>query len=338
MIRFLYIKKQGNDNMKFRFRVVTVFMVITLIFMPVKAYAMDENFVQNTVIWREIDSVIRYDNDGFNGYTKYVFDDENGCFYIYLNFTDLRIDSSSNENIKLNFIIENSSESYSFSADKNGIVDEWAKEKVSVSVNFNASCKNQGGKMIAGVELKDKNAKKLTNYVSCYYSCGAEISAELFENFTLDMYVPTTLKSTAEKKTTTKKSTAKKNKESAVSEKNTSDKATKFSVSNTNSSKKTTTKFSASNSTKFDAASQSTGEQSDDEFWENQLSSVAEINEESDVENTKTKMSSSAKAMLAVSVVLLALGVAFVAAGVLKKGKLGGNSEMEETEEGGAND
>lgn len=318
--------------MKFRFRVMTGLMVIALIFLPVKVYAMNESLVQNTVEWREIDSIIQYSNDDFNGYTKYVFDEENGCFYVYLNFTDSRIDSSSNENIKLNFIIENSTESYIFSVDKNGLIDEWAEDKVSVSVNFNASCKNQGGKMIAGIELKDKNARKLTNYVSCYYSCGAEISAELFENFTLDMYVPTTVKTTTQKKTTTKKSTTEKSKKTTVSEKTTAVKTTKFSASNTNSSKKTTTKFSAANTTKFDAVSQNISEQSDEEFWESQLSSVAEIADESDVEKTKTKMSSSAKAMLAVSAVLLAGGAALVLTGALKKGKTSSESDTEESE------
>lgn len=310
--------------MKFRFRVVPFLLALTLIFLPLKAYALEDNLVRNTGMWREIDTVIQYGSDDFSGYTKYICDEENGCFYVYLNFTDYRLNSSINDEIKLNFILRNSDGEYSFSVDKNGLTEEWAHDKVSASVNFDVSYKNQGGKVIAGIELKDKRAEKLTNYIGCYYSCGSEISTELFEDILLDMYVPPAAKTTTEKTTADKSATRKRD---AQNENSTTDKISKFNPSGVKTTSKGTTKFDSRAGTGVDDAV--TASQDDEEFWENELNSAgARSSETGSKDSIKPVLSVQAKILLSVAVVLFVCGMVFVVTGAVKK-----ENKKENTEE-----
>lgn len=225
------------------FSAALVFVSIMLfIFSPFEAFAFDYGLVGSEYAWVDIDELISYnaEENGFDGFSKQLADEDNGCFYVYLNFYDKSLENVDDDSIILTFVVQNSEAQYMLSINRNGFVNtsQECMNAIDIVYNFdNCSAHRCGGEIIAGIKLKNKSAKALTNTVTCIYSGGGYNDSVLFDNAMLDMYVePTTKppKATTERsvRTTTKSS------------KTTTEKTTK--TSGTTAKKVTTTKFSGS--------------------------------------------------------------------------------------------
>lgn len=202
------------------YAVVLITLFIFLLFGGYTAFAIEADKVHSEAKgeWQSIDERIEYsiDADGFNGFLKQYIDEKNGCFYVYFCFNDKRLIDSSDEAVVLSFVVENDESIFRFSVNKDGFINtaQDSIDAIELAYNFgNCSCAGEGGEVFVGFELKDKNARKLKNAVSCIYSGGVNTVSELFSGAVLDMYEePTTTKSTKSEKTTTKASESSKNK------------------------------------------------------------------------------------------------------------------------------
>lgn len=276
-------------------------MVLTAIFLPLNSYAMNEELIGNVYLWDDIDTRIDYNDEYFNGFLKYISDSNEGCFYVYLNYTDTRMLSDAEEYVQLNFTIRSNDECYTVCVDRNGLVNQELADRVSVKSDFNIYPSYQGGKLMLCIELKRKADKTVCNYISCSYSCGEDITNDLFEDIELDMSVATTMRQTTAKKTTSAKSTA--------------EKTTKFSASTSATSKESTTKFETS---------QSTTEPQSEELSDITNSVTADNNTAVTEGTTSSKMTSTAGVLMLSGFVCAAAGFASVLAGLIKGKKVNG--------------
>lgn len=195
-------------------KIILSAVFLSILLTPFSAFALNTDLVEDELYWIDRGTQINYEKDNyFEGFSKYIADEDEGCFYLFTRFTDYRIDKNSNENITLAFTIKNNVNTYSFQVDKDGTVNSTSQNTLnSVEIYYNfdeASCKKQGGGVYVAFKLKNNTDRKLNNSVSCEYSCGLNCTYDLLSNISLDMYVPTTTKSTTQKtaKQTTKKRT-----------------------------------------------------------------------------------------------------------------------------------
>ena len=134
-------------------------------------------------------------------------DEKNGCAYFYFAYTDF-LDKYSEDDIQLEFYVYNSINNYTFSVTNSGISDDSVLKNLDIYINFsNINADSHNGRLLVGFELKNKNDKKLTNFISCTFKVSSTKSCNLVDECKLDMYVkPVT---TAKKVTTTKLTTSK---------------------------------------------------------------------------------------------------------------------------------
>ena len=104
--------------------------------------------------------------------------------------------------------VYNSINNYTFSVTNSGISDDSVLKNLDIYINFsNINADSHNGRLLVGFELKNKNDKKITNFISCTFKVSSTKSCNLVDECKLDMYVkPVT---TAKKVTTTKLTTSK---------------------------------------------------------------------------------------------------------------------------------
>lgn len=305
----------------------TPLLLMFFILLPAfPAYALDNNYVISEYNgWIDIDDRIDYERSrmGFDGFLKKIVDEENGCFYIYFSFYDVRLNGFDDENIVISFDVSNDINSYSFSVNKNGFIDTGADDQRNIRLvyNFdNCSINGCGGEIMIGFELANQMDRQLYNSISCEYAGGISKTALLFENQCLDMYVePTEKESTSNAVKITKpvKSSAQNTKaDNMTKEKTESDKknnVTKYTPTGTvksNAKNEKTTKFSGNRVyLQSSEAVQNEGEKE-----------TAEVNS-SDTVNGSYHMSKTAIIVMAAAITMVVVGVVLTVLGVVIKRK-----------------
>ena len=307
---------------------LTSLLLTLLIFLPAfPVYALDNNYVISEYNgWIDVDDRIDYEKSsvGFDGFLKKIVDEENGCFYIYFSFYDVRLNGFDDENIVISFDVWNDVNSYSFSVNRNGFINTGVDEQKNIKIAYNfdsCSINSCGGEILIGFELTNQIDRQLYNNVRCEYAGGINKTEVLFNNQSLDMYVaPTVKESTAKatkstkagKSTTARATTATKDKSEKTSTESSS-KTTKYTPtgtvrSNTNNSQPT--KFSGDKV----YLQGNTAIENDSEYE----STVASA---SDAVIGSYKMSKTAVIVMAAAVVLVVAGIVLVIIGLVSKSK-----------------
>ena len=110
-----------------------IFLVVALT--PINAWALDYDLLESEFNgWAEVDDVVLYDDADLCGSLKKIIDAKNGCVYIYFQLTDNRIKNTPIENLIINFTVKNSENSYTFSVNRDGMLNEGAREKRRLSL------------------------------------------------------------------------------------------------------------------------------------------------------------------------------------------------------------
>lgn len=171
------------------------------------AYAFDGEYVEKFGKWYDKGTVIDIDCSFVQGQFHYIMDEKNGCAYFYFAYTDF-LDEYSEDDIQLEFYVYNSINNYTFSVTNSGISEDDILKNLDIYSNFsNINADSHNGRLLVGFELKNKNDKTLTNFISCTFKVSSTKSCNLVDECKLDMYVePAT---TAKKVTTTKLTTRK---------------------------------------------------------------------------------------------------------------------------------
>ncbi|MDE6155925.1 MAG: hypothetical protein K2F67_05755 [Eubacterium sp.] len=303
-------------------KIIPLIICLSVILIPFSAYAVNIDLVDDEVYWIDRGDTVNYNSSDFQGFSKYIADTDEGCFYFFTRFTDYRIDSDSDENITLGFTVKNDINHYSFKVNKDGIINNQGQnslEMIEVYYNFSeASCQKQGGGVFVAFKLKNKTDRTLCNSISCEYYCGLDVSYNLLDDVNLDMYVPETQKSTSNKatKATTQSGTKSNNtKSTTIKEKNTTESSTKFSgtgdkvnTTRSNSSVKFSGSATAANTEQTDTDNLMT---MNEHVQMNSAESYHSINE-------KQSLSTSSKLLIAVFTVLFSFGLICIIIGSVK--------------------
>lgn len=300
-----------------------LFFCFYIMFTPYCAYAFNSALLEDEVHWIDKGEEIYYNNaEYFEGFSKYIADENEGCFYLFTRFTDSRIDKNSKDNITLGITVRNDRNSYTFQMDKDGLIGSPAQslDDIEVYCNFDeASCKRQGGGIFAAVKLKNKEDRKRTNYISCEYFCGLDLNYNLFTDIELDMFIPETAKNSTSKKIPVQ-STTRHSSTQTESERDTAEQSTKFEGTGTryNTARSgASTKFSGSQS--VDVLS-STEEDAVD-FNQNSFQSEASQTETSEASAGKT-LSFYSKLLIVIFAVLFSIGIICVFIGVADRKRI----------------
>ncbi len=318
---------------------ITPFIIFLLIIsVPVSAFAVNTDLVEDELYWINKGNIIQYNKDDyFEGFLKYITDEDEGCFYLFIRFTDHRIDVDCKENIALGFTVKNEENTYSFQVDKDGVINSPSKNSLDafdVYYNFNeASCKKQGGGVYVALKLKNADDRRLNNSISCEYYCGLSWNYNLFDGINLDMYVPVTAKASTqktEKKTTTEKETTKKK----TTVKSKTEKAVKESSTKFSATGKSYYSTSRNETTKFSASGEYTAGSKKYESADTEADGKSDINDKTQVEyeaestiSAKQNMSKQSKLLLIIFGVLFTVGVICVIIG-----SANGNKKKKENE------
>lgn len=303
-------------------KIIPLFLCLLIVAVPFSAYAMDKGLVDSELSWIDRGDTVNYNSEYFQGFSKYIVDRDEGCFYFFARFTDERIDTESDDNISLGVTVKNDVRSFYFEVDKDGIVNG-KNNDVEVYCNFSeASCQRQGGGIFVSFRLKNITDRTLNNLISCEYYCGENLTYDMLDGISLDMYVPQTQKSTSDKtaKTTTQKESK------ANSTKSTSNKAeiesrTKFSGTGKISNENADTNTVQNHSSKFSgsgAISQSENSNAlNIESYES--SELVDNNVNNDNSNIRQALSTQSKLLIAVFAVLFIVGVICIVIGSLNR-------------------
>lgn len=281
---------------------------------PNISYAVDTNYLSGENIeerfWSDCKNVINIDKNNLIGNIKYIPDSNNHCFYMRIQFHSTASDYEA-EKVQIRLNISNSENSYRLVFDNTGENEELLtinNDNFKICYSFDLyPSKRRGGYVYIGFDFKNKTDKSLNNFISCEYSCGAENTYLLFENVNIDMFEPTTQKSSSTKKTTAKsaKTTAKQN-------------------------NKTTSKTTGAkqNSTKYAPSNQYSSNQNDnddiDESEEVENNSVEENKEEVVAETSiasQPHLSDTAKKLMISAGIITALGIIAIIIGLSFKPK-----------------
>lgn len=201
-----------------------IFLVVA--FTPINVYALDYDLIESEFNgWVEVDDVVLYDEADFSGSLKKIIDADNGCFYIYFQLTDNRIKNTPIENLIINFTVKNNENSYTFSVNRDGMLNGSANEKKAIKLAQNINKRNTYFYGFIGFELTQRSDRRLDNTISCSYSNGMSEEYFLLKNVGLNMYSEN---KTDAKNSTTKKSTSKAVKPSKSPSKTKASSNTKF--------------------------------------------------------------------------------------------------------------
>lgn len=250
--------KCANASLKKMISILALGIFAFITMLPISAMALDETLIENGSSWYQKgeSNIISYDE--FDGIIKYYADEENGCVYFYVCFTDKKIKNLKNEDIYLGFTIENSLHKYTLTVNKDGLKEQTgndAKDNINVICNFsNMNCKNGGGELFVGLELKNKEDKRLANKIKCVYSRTLNNHILLKEDIPLCMPA-TAIEGTTASSNVSKPSTTNKSPNEATQKQNTSKaNTTKFSPSSEKTTQDREAENSKNTSEKADAA------------------------------------------------------------------------------------
>lgn len=291
-----------------------IFILTLTLSFPNICYAVDTNYLSGENIeeryWSDCKNVINIGKSNLIGNIKYIPDADNHCFYMRIQFHSTASDYDA-EKVQINLHISNSENAYNLSFSNSGKNEELiapSNDNFKIYYSFDLyPTKRRGGYVYIGFDFKNKTDKSLNNFISCEYSCGAENTYLLFENVNIDMFEPTTQKSSSTKKTTAKsaKTTAKQN-------------------------NKTTSKTTGAkqNSTKYIPSNQYSSNQNDnddiDESEEVENNSVEENKDEVVAETSiasQPHLSDTAKNLMISAGIITALGIIAIIIGLSFKPK-----------------
>ena len=189
------------------------------------AYAFDGEYIDKFGKWYDKGTVIDIDCSFVQGQFHYMTNEEDGCAYFYFAYTDF-LDEYSEDDIQLQFYVYNSINNYTFSVANSGVSDDDILKNLDIYSNFsNINADSHNGRLLVGFELKNKDDKTLTNFISCTFKVLSAKSCNLVDECKLDMYVEPT---TTTKKVTTTKLTTSKLKETRTVSSTVSSKTTKL--------------------------------------------------------------------------------------------------------------
>lgn len=317
-------------------KIIACTTAATIISVPFSAFSLDERYIlekgKEENYWSTIDGEIWGDGDEYSGIVKYIIDEENGCFYLCFNFYDYKLDTNCDDNIALGFTITNKNREYYFSVDKRGFTNkstEGIDDYINICYSFDdASCSRNGGDIYLGFELKNKADKSVLNHISCQYYCGDIVRRTIFDDLTLDMSSNQSAENTT-KNSSSEKATSSNNKEKL----NDSESNTKFSSSGTISNNSNSS--SDNDSGKFSSGkSNSTGSEFGDDENSEIFSASADNQQVEDTENQSAltysqERSDSVKIIIAVSTLIIIIGIICVLTGIFYKSKKKENSNQD---------
>lgn len=306
-------------------KLAPVLLCLLIFSTPIQSYALNSDMVEGERYWIDQKVQISYqEHNYFNGFTKYIADSDEGCFYFFTSFIDRRINKMCDDNISLSFTITNQKNTYYFQLDKDGILESTTQNTIKaldIRSNFDeASCQKQGGNIYVAFEFKNSDDKKLSNTISCEYNCGLNCTYSLLDGVKLDMSSGEIAEKTSEKNKngnaadiTTKKSKSN-DSESASSG---SEGSTKFSGSGSvASNEESNGEFSFNNDGNITNNTQET-EVTQGDYNTNYSNSQANAS----AANSKTGLSVISKILIGAAAVFFTSGVICVVAGIVKAKK-----------------
>lgn len=307
-------------------KLAPVLLCLLIFSAPIQSYALNSDMVEGERYWIDQKVQVNYqEHDYFNGFTKYIADSDEGCFYFFTSFIDRRINKISDDNITLAFTVTNQKNTYYFQVDKDGILDSTTQNTLkSLDIYYNfeeASCKKQGGNIYVAFEFKNSDDKKLDNTIRCEYYCGLNCTYNLLESAEVNMSSEETDEKTTEKNNDEKVSdiTTKKSKSNASDKASagSEEESTKFSGSGSvDSDEESNGKFSVDNNGDTVDNTQET-EFTQDDYDTNYSNSQANAS----ASNSETGLSVISKILIGVAACLFIFGVICVIAGIVKAKK-----------------
>ena len=194
-----------------------------LLFTPIHAFAMDTAFIDRAEVWYEREDVVHTPEKSLNKYSgtySYYIDAENHCFYLHISYIEKSLTDGNNE-IKVQFEIQNTNESYGFYVNQNGFIspDDKTKKAFDLACNFGEDTK-QGQEIFLGLEFKNKADKTVDNKISFSILVNST-PYSIAENLLL----PFQIEETTKEKTTKKQS---KTTNRSKTSKSSTEKTTKF--------------------------------------------------------------------------------------------------------------
>jgi len=319
-------------------------MLLIFSFTNLTAYAFNSDYIGNPVKWNDVQNIAQTD---MNAACKYIIDNDEGCFYLYLFYN--KRDFPDTDKIEISFRLVNDKNIYNFSVGKYGFTDasgKNARENIYVQQQFNS------GKIFVGFQLENPDDRKLDTKISCEFASGDEITKSLINGESIEMFVPVTEKSTSSKYNTTKTGTTK----AQIASKSESHKATRtakseatkdttktinttkfkatgivtsVSSSKENNAKTQQTKFHAQNASDQSYSIETTAEEEETTEFDffSVLKNRENKSENSKSEDKKYERSKQAKVAIIVSFVILVAGISLVIISALKKKNTKQNSD-----------
>lgn len=307
-------------------KLAPVLLCLLIFSAPIQSYALNSDMVEGERYWIDQKVQINYqEHDYFNGFTKYIADNDEGCFYFFTSFFDPRINKFSDDNITLAFTVTNQKNTYYFQVDKDGIFENTSQntlKALDIYYNFEeASCKRQGGNIYVAFEFKNSDDKKLDNTIRCEYYCGINCTYNLLEGVEVNMSSEETDEKATEKNNdekgsnvTTKKS---KSNDSDEAPDGSEEESTKFSGSGSvASNEESNGKFSVENNGDTVDNTQQT-ELTEDDYDTNYSNSQSNAY----TANSETGLSVISKILIGVAAGFFISGVICVIAGIVKAKK-----------------
>ncbi|MDE6413271.1 MAG: hypothetical protein K2K42_05205 [Eubacterium sp.] len=273
---------------------------------------MDTAFINKTEIWYERQDIVHTPEkslDKYNGTYSYCIDAENHCFYLHISYIEKSLTDGDND-IKVQFEIENVNESYDFYINKNGFIspDDKIKKAFNLEYNFSEDTK-QGQEIYLGLEFKNKDNKTVDNTISFSIIVNST-PYDLADNLTLPFYIEkaTTGKTTKEK-TTKKQSNITKRSNS----KSSAEKTTKFKYIPTPKQHSAGNKTVHADKNDNNSDNYADDEQAND-FDEDTVEIIAE-------EENQEMLSTQSKIMIGIAIVSVVIGAAVLVYNGLKNKK-----------------
>lgn len=184
---------------------IVLFLFIFTCLFPNISYAINDKYLDDNNLWYDVESENSINENDMVIQVKCVTDTDNACFYLnvyYYNSNDEIV--LNDENISLNFNINNDNSKYNFVINKNEKLDSFINNNFNIISDFSRINNDfNNGEFVVGIEFKNKEDKKLLNYINCDFSVNNFAKFNLLNKYEFDMYVP--LETTTKKVTTTKR-------------------------------------------------------------------------------------------------------------------------------------
>lgn len=288
---------------------VTVFGIALLILLGsfCCCYAVDLDYLDESK-WYHNDRVttktvsIKSTNNRFEGSYRYFYDKNDNCFYLMVLANEDSIDYS-HKDISIEYSVVNNYDSYRFTVDSNGVVEEEYGDRFVATTSFYTNTEDKTGRYISALDIN--NGCEI-NYLTIKIFFNGH-SYLLIENFEADCSEEitentdsSTLKSTTEANKATTNST---------DDKTIKDSTTKFSAD---------VRITNENETdKFDAVIESTEKATDTD-----TGFATSVSQDFSNSDDKGSLSTASKIMLGVASAVGAVGMAYIISGFKMKNSI----------------